>query len=235
MFKGRVSSDTGIINVLIERGQRVIGLDLRGHGGSAGAASGPLPLRTALNDVYALLDHLSIDQAVIVGYSLGGLIAGQLLCDADPRLKAVVLGGIGHHIVDGERLDISAEHRPPELPAEATYADFLRLVASILDGSGSSAQQALAQITSLLQFTKSDVNEAAALLRSVADTPVQPSALAATPLPVLVLHGRDEETSMDRFDTYLPRSLHIVTDGDHGTSPFQADFQQALAQFLAGI
>src|SRR5262245_27506160 len=53
---------------------RVLRYDLRGHGGST-RAPGPYSLPLFADDLKALLDHVGVDKANIVGHSLGGMIA----------------------------------------------------------------------------------------------------------------------------------------------------------------
>jgi 3-oxoadipate enol-lactonase len=69
---------------------RVITLDLRGHGES----EAPLWLYTVemfADDIRALLDHLSIDQVVLVGFSMGGYITFAFYRKNRNRVKALIL------------------------------------------------------------------------------------------------------------------------------------------------
>src|SRR5574341_954678 len=69
---------------------RVITVDLRGHGES----DAPLwhyTLNQAADDVRALLDHLSVPQAVFVGLSMGGYILFAFYRTYADRVKGLVL------------------------------------------------------------------------------------------------------------------------------------------------
>lgn len=69
---------------------RVITIDLRGHGES----DAPLwryTLDQAADDVIGLLDHLSIQQAVFIGLSMGGYILFALYRKYAERVKGLVL------------------------------------------------------------------------------------------------------------------------------------------------
>jgi pimeloyl-ACP methyl ester carboxylesterase len=46
-------------------------------------------------DIVRLMDHLHIEKAHIVGYSLGGMITMKLLTLHPERVKSAVLGGMG--------------------------------------------------------------------------------------------------------------------------------------------
>ncbi len=57
-------------------GHRVIAVDLQGHGRTADVDR-PISVVTMGDDIAALLRHLGIEQADVVGYSLGGGVAFQ--------------------------------------------------------------------------------------------------------------------------------------------------------------
>lgn len=63
---------------------RVVALDLRGHGRGI-PASMPFRLETCADDAAALADLLGIERMIVVGYSMGGIVA-QLACRRHPRL-----------------------------------------------------------------------------------------------------------------------------------------------------
>lgn len=74
---------------------QVIALDLRGHGRS-GKPEHETDYGVQLaEDVIRLLDHLKLDQAHIVGYSLGGMIALKLTVKHPQRVRSLTLGGMG--------------------------------------------------------------------------------------------------------------------------------------------
>lgn len=76
-------------------GCRMIRMDYRGRGASdwTGAASYTVPQEGA--DALALLDHLGVERAAIVGTSRGGLIAMFLAAVAKARLIGVCLNDVG--------------------------------------------------------------------------------------------------------------------------------------------
>lgn len=71
--------------------RRVIRLDLRGHGDSTGA--GVRTVAELAKDVVALLDHLEVRRAVLVGHSMGGMIAQTITLDHPERVERLVLVG----------------------------------------------------------------------------------------------------------------------------------------------
>ncbi|MEV6836594.1 alpha/beta hydrolase [Streptomyces sp. NPDC051133] len=74
--------------------RRVIRLDLRGHGESTGA--GVRTIAELAQDVLALLDRLEVERCVLVGHSMGGMIAQTIALAHPERLERMVLvGSIG--------------------------------------------------------------------------------------------------------------------------------------------
>jgi 3-oxoadipate enol-lactonase/4-carboxymuconolactone decarboxylase len=69
---------------------RLVRFDLRGHGLSADAA-GELAVVDFSADLAALLDHLEIDKAVILGISIGGLIALDFALRNQARVSSLIL------------------------------------------------------------------------------------------------------------------------------------------------
>ena len=59
---------------LLTSAHRVVAVDLRGHGLSG---DGPWEWEAVLDDVQAVIDHFDLDAPVLVGHSLGGMVAVQ--------------------------------------------------------------------------------------------------------------------------------------------------------------
>ncbi|MGF1554022.1 MAG: alpha/beta fold hydrolase [Paracoccaceae bacterium] len=86
---------------------RVIRLDARGRGRSEHAADPMAEYQIAVEagDAVALLDHLAIPRAVVIGTSRGGLQAMAIGVGARHRLAGVVLNDIGP-VIEREGLDV---------------------------------------------------------------------------------------------------------------------------------
>jgi pimeloyl-ACP methyl ester carboxylesterase len=70
---------------------RAIALDLRGHGKSPAAEDGDYSIAAFAGDVAALIDDLGIAPAIVVGHSLGGVIACALAATRPDLVAAVVM------------------------------------------------------------------------------------------------------------------------------------------------
>jgi pimeloyl-ACP methyl ester carboxylesterase len=90
------------VSFLRQAGRRVIALDNRGHGDSTKLYDPEdYHIGTMASDVLALMDHLGIARADIMGYSLGGRITGYLARHHGQRLHRAILGGIGLGLIEG--------------------------------------------------------------------------------------------------------------------------------------
>ena len=92
---------------LSRSGRRTILFDNRGHGMSEklydpSAYATPLMARDAAN----LLDHLGVARADVMGYSMGARIASFLARARPERVRALLLGGLGAHLVEGVGLPL---------------------------------------------------------------------------------------------------------------------------------
>ena len=93
---------SGILDLLLDEGYRVVTLDARGHGLSSKPTDSDAYADDAMKrDVIALFDHLGLDDVLLVGYSMGAHLALRL-APVEPRVKAVVLLGIGESGTGGE-------------------------------------------------------------------------------------------------------------------------------------
>lgn len=76
---------------------RIVLYDKRGHGLSE-ATPAPYRLSDHVGDLAALLDHLGIDRAAVVGLSVGGLIAQGIAALHPEKVAALVLCDTAHKI-----------------------------------------------------------------------------------------------------------------------------------------
>ena len=90
------------VSELRKDGRRVIALDNRGHGESSKLYDpAQYSIAAMASDVVALMDHLEVERADIMGYSLGARMAAWLALNASQRLRAAIFGGIGMAMIEG--------------------------------------------------------------------------------------------------------------------------------------
>jgi pimeloyl-ACP methyl ester carboxylesterase len=90
------------VSELRKNGRRVIAFDNRGHGDS-GKLYDPkeYEIATMAGDIAALMDHLDIERADIMGYSLGSRMTAMLALHQPQRLRSAIFGGIGIGLIEG--------------------------------------------------------------------------------------------------------------------------------------
>jgi pimeloyl-ACP methyl ester carboxylesterase len=100
-FTGAKEDFSDFLDPLAERGWHAVAPDLRGHGASDHPASeDEYSLERFTADLLALAEGLSWDRFVLLGHSMGGMIAQHVLL-ADPRrVTALVLMDTTHGPVD---------------------------------------------------------------------------------------------------------------------------------------
>jgi pimeloyl-ACP methyl ester carboxylesterase len=90
------------VSELKKNGRRVIALDNRGHGDSAKLYDpAAYEIGIMAGDVTALMDHLNIERADVMGYSLGSRMTALLALHHPERLRSAILGGIGIGVIEG--------------------------------------------------------------------------------------------------------------------------------------
>lgn len=92
----------GWLDTFARAGRRVVAIDNRGHGASAKphdrAAYHPSLMAA---DAVGLLDHLGIERADVMGYSMGARISTFMALEHSDRVRSLVLGGLGIGLVHG--------------------------------------------------------------------------------------------------------------------------------------
>ncbi|NIZ10217.1 alpha/beta fold hydrolase [Pseudooceanicola sp. HF7] len=88
-------------------GVRMIRMDYRGRGLSAWTGADSYTLPTEAGDALALLDHLGLEAAAVLGTSRGGLIGMFLAATAKDRLLGLALNDVGP-VVDPKGLEVIA-------------------------------------------------------------------------------------------------------------------------------
>ena len=107
VFSNSLGTDFRIWDEVVSRLRdryRMVLYDKRGHGLSE-ATPAPYALSDHVDDLGALLDHLDIKRAAIVGLSVGGLIAQGLAAKRPDLVAALVLADTAHRIGTEARWD----------------------------------------------------------------------------------------------------------------------------------
>jgi len=207
----------GWVSTLAAAGRRVIALDNRGHGRSAKLYD-PADYHTTLmaDDVRALLDHLGLARADVMGYSMGARITAFLALKEPARVRAAILGGLGSHLVDKVGL-------PPSI-ADAMEAPSLE---AVTDADGRMFRRFAEQ-------TGSDLKALAACIRGSRQT-LSRAEIAAITLPVLVAVGTKDKVagSAHELAALFPHGTALDIPGrDHMLAVGDRVYKQGVLEFL---
>jgi pimeloyl-ACP methyl ester carboxylesterase len=207
----------GWVATLTRDGRRVIALDNRGHGAS-GKPYGPSAYHSATmaDDVRALLDHLNIERADVMGYSMGARITAFLAVKHTGRVRSAILGGLGIRLVDGVGL--------PESIADALEAPSLD---DVQDPTGRVFRIFADQ-------TKSDLCALAACIRGSRQT-LGRTEVAAIRAPVLVAVGTKDQVagSAQELAALIPGARALdIPDRDHMLAVGDRVYKAGVIDFL---
>ena len=208
----------GWIDTLGEAGHRVVALDFRGHGESDKPHE-PVayaPGRMA-SDALALLDHLEIERAALMGYSMGARVAAFATLAAPRRVATLVLGGLGEGLVAG--LDGA------EGIAEALLAPSLD---DVPEGRGR-------MFRAFADKTRSDRRALAACIGTSREV-LTADEVARIEAPTLVAVGTKDDLagSPATLAAMLPRGTALDIPGrDHMVAVGDKVFKRGVIDFLA--
>ncbi|WP_024574926.1 MULTISPECIES: alpha/beta hydrolase [unclassified Afipia] len=209
----------GWVSTLTKAGRRVIALDHRGHGESTKLYDPEdYHIGTMAGDVSGLMDHLNIERADMMGYSMGGRITAYLAERSPERLGKAILGGIGMGLIE----DIG---RPGENVAEALEAASLD---DVTDPVGRTFRTFADQ-------TRSDRRALAACMRGSRRLMTREEAAAIT-VPTLIAVGTTDDIagSASRLADVIPGSQVLdIPNRDHMRAVGDRVYKDGVLEFLA--
>jgi pimeloyl-ACP methyl ester carboxylesterase len=209
----------GWLDTLRRAGRRVIALDNRGHGASTKLYD-PARYHSAVmaEDVRAVMDHLGLERADVMGYSMGARIAAFLALAHAERVRSLVFGGLGIRLVEGVGL--------PESIAEALEAPSL---ADVKDPQGYAFRD-------FAERTRSDLKALAACIRGSRQVVPRDEA-ARIAVPVLVAVGTKDPIagSARELAALMPEGRALdIPDRDHMLAVGDRVFKAGVLAFLEG-
>jgi pimeloyl-ACP methyl ester carboxylesterase len=209
----------GWTTALKNAGRRVIALDNRGHGRSSKPHDPKAYEMTLMaGDTLALLDHLKLERADYLGYSMGGRIGMFLALRHSDRLRSATLGGIGASIITG-----------PGRREQIVAALEAKSINEISDPVAK-------QFRAFAEQTKSDLKALVACMNGLRHE-FSAEELAACRVPMLIVRGGDDnDIAGPAADIArlipgceyieIPRRNHMTVVGDRA-------FKQGVVDFLA--
>jgi len=222
--------NTGVLPDLA-RDYRVVALDLRGHGHSD-KPHDPAAYDEIGADVIRLLDHLKIERAHAVGYSLGGIILARLLVTHPDRLRSAVLASAAYRRSRGEESDRAADAAAREIEAGVYRA----LIVSTAPTDEPPPTEEAIRARSREIAASADVKAHAALMRARRALLVSDAEIATVRVATLALAG-SADPALPRIQAMKKRwpglEVEVVQGAAHPTV-----HERSLARhpaFLAAI
>jgi len=207
----------GWVATLTRARRRVIALDNRGHGQSSKLYD-PADYHTdnMAEDGRALMDQLGLDRVDAMGYSMGARICAFLAVRHPERVRSVILGGLGIHLVDGVGL--------PANIAAALEAPSLN---DVTDQQGR-------MFRTFAQQTGSDLDALAACVRGSRQT-LTGEQVAAIRAPVMIAVGTKDSVagSAQKLAALIPGAQAVDIPGrDHMLAVGDKVFKAGVLEFL---
>ncbi len=208
------------VNTLTRAGRRTIVFDNRGHGRSEKLYEPALYTPWIMaRDAINLLDHLGIERADVMGYSMGARIAAHMAFAAPQRLGGLVLGGLGVHLVDGAGLPIGI--------ADAMEADSLKELTDPMQ----------IMFRAFAEATKSDLRALAACMRGSRHA-MSVAEVAAITAPTLICVGSEDDVAGDplALASLMKNARALVIAGrDHNRAVGDKEYKEGVLAFLESL
>jgi pimeloyl-ACP methyl ester carboxylesterase len=205
------------VDTLSNAGRRVIAFDNRGHGQSEKLYDPAAYHSEAMaRDAANLLDYLSIARADVMGYSMGARIGAFLALAGPDRVRALILGGLGAHLVEGDGLPLGIAEAMEAPSLEDLTDPIQRMFRAFADRN------------------ESDRRALAACLRGSRQT-LDEAEVGRIACPVLVAVGTRDEIAGDphRLAAIFPRGEALEIPGrDHNLAVGDKVYKAGVLEFL---
>jgi pimeloyl-ACP methyl ester carboxylesterase len=206
------------VKTLTNAGYRVIAHDNRGHGQSDKLYD-PAAYHSSImaEDARRLLDHLGIERADVMGYSMGARITAFLALQHPDRARSVLLGGIGIKLVEGVGLPLGIADAM-EAPSVDALTDPMQRM-----------------FRAFAEQTKSDLKALAACIRGSRQV-LSREEVAQIRAPALIAVGTNDEVAgpSEELAALMPNARALDIPGrDHNLAVGDRAHKEGVLAFLA--
>jgi pimeloyl-ACP methyl ester carboxylesterase len=223
---------------------RVVTFDRRGTGRSS-APSGPWSIADLARDLAGLVDALELERPVVVGSSLGGVIAAEFALDFPGRASAFVIGHTVPYLDDlgrawlEEQIAAAREGRPAIIRQPRSGADEAEGPPTTDPAfAASEVGRLVSSVGTGIGRTPADSAKVLEAFRGWDQRP-RYAELERLEVPTLVIVGeREPRTTIDlarEWHQHIPRSEFVVLPGAHHAAHREAPLRwnRAVEAFLA--
>jgi len=215
----------------LSRQYMVIALDCRGHGKSGKPKVDNQYGLEMVEDIVRLLDHLELEQAHVVGYSMGAFLSAKLVAAHADRVKSVVLGGGGALLEGSEQLAFMVSLG--ESLASGKGVEPL-ILAMTPPGQPEPTPEQIEAYNKMFLANQDEQALAKAALGHKQLT-VSKELLKSNEVPALLIVGGNDplKAASEETTKLLSNSRLIVLDGqDHVSTELSPDFLKNIRRFL---
>ena len=218
----------------LQEDYRVVVPDLRGHGEST--LEGRFEFEAAVGDVLALLDELDAERVALVGLSLGGNIAQEIVYRSPERADALVVADATCN---------TAPRSPLQVPMTVGFLAALTMTPR--DRFMHRAAAVTAEDEEVRRYVREvnedrSVAEVVQILLSLVNDALHPDPDYRLPVPTLLIHGDgdrigDIASSTSEWAAREPLARYVVVpDAGHASNQDNPEaFNDALTAFLADV
>jgi pimeloyl-ACP methyl ester carboxylesterase len=209
----------------------VIALDNRGHGQSGKPHEIEKYGPEMIEDIVHLLDHLHIEKAHIIGYSMGGFITEKLIVTHPERVICAVVGGAGWRRPDDSNPII--EEVAKSLEEGHGIAPLMKALTP--PGVPVPTDEQIKARNQLI-MAGNDPKALAACIRSMRNLAITKQQLKQNNVPVLAIIGEKDPLKVgvdDMTGVMANLKVIVVTKGDHMTTFQSPKFTGAINEFLS--
>jgi pimeloyl-ACP methyl ester carboxylesterase len=231
----------------LEDRAHLVAMDVRGHGESAWSPDGAYQYADQAGDLAALADQLGIERFVLIGTSMGGVIAMVYASQHADRLRGLVLNDIGPEVEAGSsRITGLVRSRPADFASLDEAMQYRRETSPItaarsIEDQEETARGVLRERPDGRWTWKMD--PAYIEQRIARGAPVRPPlwpALETLPCPTQVVWGTDSdvlsEAQAKRMAAALPKGELVSVPGvGHAPTLIEPPVLAALDRLLATV
>jgi esterase len=231
----------------LEERFHILAPDVRGHGESAWSPVGAYQYADQAGDLAGLVDRLGLERFVLIGTSMGGIIAMAYAVEHGARLSGLVINDIGPDAEAGtQRITQMVGSRPEEFATLEHAMAYRREMSPIVAGRSAEDQRELA-LGVLRQRPDGrwgwKMDPAYIRQRVEHGAPRRPElwpALAGLSCPTLLVWGTDSdvlsEAQARRMVETLPRGELVAVSGvGHAPTLVEPQSLTALERFLGAL
>jgi pimeloyl-ACP methyl ester carboxylesterase len=222
----------------LAKDHRAIAVDLRGHGKSDKPHEPAAYGEEMARDVVRLLDHLKVQRAHVLGYSLGAMIAGRLATLHPERVASLVYVA-SLPLREGDTyMEKFAAESIADLESDIPFKSLM--IGLQPPGSKAPSDEEIRKAVAPL-VAANDVKALAALWRGYKTLAVSDKQLAALKIPSIVLIGSEDISAagVPQLNKTQPQVRTLVVQGAQHGGPEgvmrRREFMSALQEFLAGV